>query len=434
MLPVTRPSRPSFRPNRLSLAAGIGAVLLAACGSNTTDGSAAGGTSSLGSGGATSGAATGGTATGGTSAVGSGGVSASGGTQGTAATGGTQLIPLGGTTGSGGDVTGEGGNADVCATVSASAELEPVFLAFAFDVSGSMGKGDHPWHDATLKWDPVVAATRGFFEDPMSAGLTASLTAFPIDADDDERCDAMSYTHPDVDMTELPSTKFGEALDAIRAEDWRGGTPTLAVVQGVLSHVADYRVDHPGHYVLVLVTDGYPQDCDDDSIESVEDAVHAVASDVPTYVIGVKNPPLTDDDGNMAPDTVSNLVGVAEAGGTGTAFIIDTGDPAKTTAAFQTAVDHIRGVAISCSLDVPKPPDGRTFEKDHVLVSYTSGATKTDLVYDADCTGDGGWHYDDLDKPAHVVLCPSTCTTVQTDSKAALAVGFTCETVIKLPR
>jgi hypothetical protein len=402
---------------------------LAACGT-TTDGSGAGGTSSLDSGGATNGAATGGTATGGTA---SGGVSGSGGAQGAAATGGTQLIALGGTTG-GGEVTGEGGNGDVCATVSATAALEPVYLAFAFDVSGSMGKGDHPWHDAKLKWDPVVAATRGFFEDPASAGLTASLTAFPLDAGDDERCDAMSYTHPDVEMTELPSTKFGEALDAIRADDWRGGTPTLAVVEGVLSHVDEYRVEHPGHYVLVLVTDGYPQDCDDDSIDSVEKAVHAAASDIPTYVIGVKNPPLTDDDGNMAPDTVSNLTGVAEAGGTGAAFIIDTGEPAKTTAAFQTAVDQIRGVAISCSLDVPKPPDGRTFEKDHVLVSYTSGSTETELVYDAECTGERGWHYDDLDEPSQVALCPSTCATVQADAAAALAVGFTCETVITLPR
>jgi hypothetical protein len=416
----------------------MAALLVGACGGNKTDASGAGGSASLAAGGARGGAAMGGTATGGTatdggSAVGTGGVSASGGAPGAAASGGTQLIPLGGTTGSGGD-TGEGGNGDVCATVSANAELEPVFLAFAFDVSGSMGKGDHPWHDATLKWDPVVAATRGFFEDPASAGLTASLTAFPIDASDDERCDPMSYTHPDVDMTALPSTKFGEALDAIRAEDWRGGTPTLAVVTGVLSHIDDYRVDHPGHYVLVLVTDGYPQDCDDDSIESVENAVHAVASDIPTYVIGVKNPPLTDDDGNMAPDTVSNLVGVAEAGGTDTAFIIDTGDPAKTTAALQAAVDQIRGVAISCSLDVPKPPGGRTFEKDHVVVSYASGSTQTELVYDADCTGDRGWHYDDLDKPSQVVLCPATCTTVQADAKASLAVGFTCEPVLKLPR
>jgi hypothetical protein len=354
-----------------------------------------------------------------------------GGSGGANASAGSPTITIGGMSGTS---MGAAGTDEVCATVTATATLEPVYLVFAFDVSGSMGKGDHPWHDATLKWDPVVAATRGFFEDAASAGLSASLTAFPIDADEDERCDAASYESPDVPMTELPSTAFGEALDAIRDDDWRGGTPTLAVVEGVLTYLDAYRLDHPGRYAVVLVTDGYPQDCDDDSIESVENAVAAVAADIPTYVIGVKNPPLVDDEGEMAPDTVTNLAGVAEAGGTGAAFIIDTGDPAATGTAFQAAVDAIRGVSIACNLDVPMPPDGRAFEKDHVSVSYTSGGTEMGLTYDAECTLPGAWHYDDLAAPKQVILCPSTCMTVESDPSAELAVGFTCEPVIKLPR
>jgi hypothetical protein len=357
--------------------------------------------------------------------------SGSGGTGGTGASAGGPTISIGGSTG-GTDVGAAGSS--VCATVSAAATLEPVYLAFAFDVSGSMGKGDYPWHDASLKWEPVVAATRSFFEAEASAGLQASLTAFPIDADEDERCDPESYGEPDVAMTELPSSTFGEALDAIREEDWRGGTPTLAVVGGVLTYLDEYRAEHPGKYALVLVTDGYPQDCDDDSIESVADAVAAVASEIPTYVIGVKNPPLTDEDGDEAPDTVTNLAEVAHAGGTGDAFIIDTGDPAATSAAFQAAITAIRGVAVACNLDVPPPPDGRTFEKDHVLVSYTSDGTETALTYDAECALPDAWHYDDLEHPAQVILCPSTCATVETDPSAELSVGFTCEPVIKLPR
>jgi hypothetical protein len=235
-------------------------------------------------------------------------------------------------------------------------------------------------------------------------------------------------------MTPLPSTEFGAALDAIREEDWRGGTPTLAVVGGALATAAMSREAHPGRYAFVLVTDGYPQDCDDDSIESVEKAVGAVAADIPTYVIGVKNPPLTDDDGNSAPDTVSNLVGVAKAGGTETAFIIDTGDPSQTTSAFSAAVEQIRGAAIACNLDVPKPPNGRVFQKDSVVVSYSSGSATTDFVYDAECAGQNGWHYDDLAAPTEVVLCPTTCATVKGDPNAKLGVGFTCEPVIELPR
>jgi len=323
---------------------------------------------------------------------------------------------------------------ELCATVTAMTTLDTVHLAFAFDVSGSMGKGDQPWHDAKLKWDPVVAATRGFFEDPASAGLFASLTAFPVDADEDERCEAKSYTDADVEMQELPSTAFGEQLTKIRSEDWRGGTPTLAVVEGVLESIASYRRDHPGRYALVLVTDGYPQGCDDDSIDSVKEAVHAVASEIPTYVIGVKNPPLVDEDGKAAPDTVSNLAGVAESGGTASPFIIDTGDASKTLTDFQGAIEKIRGVSIACNLKLPLPPDRRTFEKDQVAVGITSGATRTPLSYDESCSVDAAWHYDDVAAPTEVVLCPAACAMVQSTPEAELGVDFTCEPVINLPR
>jgi hypothetical protein len=317
--------------------------------------------------------------------------------------------------------------------VTAEATLEIVHLVFAFDVSGSMGKGDHPWHDAKLKWDPVVAATRGFFEDPASAGLFASLTAFPID-DDDERCDAASYTTPDVEMQELPSDAFGQKLAAIRDDDWRGGTPTLAVIEGSLDYIESYRADHPGRYALVLVTDGYPQGCDDDSIDSVTQAVSAAVADVPTYVIGVKNPPLVDEDGNEAPDTVSNLADVAEAGGTESPFIIATGEADKTARDFQAAIEKIRGVSVACNLKLPLPPDRRTFEKDSVAVNYSAGGSETVLHYDAGCADPTSWHYDDVGQPSEVVLCPDTCAAVQAAPGAQLSVDFTCEPVINLPR
>jgi hypothetical protein len=363
----------------------------------------------------------------GSESSGNGGSPSSGGGGGTIIVGG-----IGGGAGS----AGTAGDPNVCATETATAELEPVHLAFAFDVSGSMGKGDFPWHDASLKWDPVVAATRAFFEDPASAGLTASLTAFPIDADEDERCDADSYTEPDVPMTALPSSDFGEALDEIREGEWRGGTPTLAAVDGVLSSIEEYSEDHPGRYVLVLVTDGYPASCDEDQdrIEAVEEAVAAVAETIPTYVIGVANPPLEDEDGEVAPDTVSDLIRIAVAGRTDTAFLIDTGDPQRTSSAFLEAMAEIRGVTLSCNLAIPEPPNGRTFEKDKVSVQYRSGSETRELPYDAECKNSRGWHYDDVSAPSEVVLCETACGEVQASASASLSVSFTCQTVIDVPR
>src|SRR5690606_4740212 len=211
----------------------------------------------------------------------------------------------------------------------------------------------------------------------------------------------------DVPMTPLPSAAFATALNAVPQEDWIGGTPTLAVMNGMLSYIGQESASNPGRYAIVLVTDGYPQDCDDSSIESVAEVAAAAAGSVSTYVIGVANPPI---DG--APDTVTNLSQIAEAGGTGQAYLIDTGNPDETSAAFAMAIDQIRGSSIACDVQIPEPPSDRSFDKEAVSVTYTlSGAAPTPLDYDPTCLGQA-WHYDDPAAPTRIVLCPDACTTV----------------------
>lgn len=356
----------------------------------------------------------------GTTVVGTGG-SGSGSTTGGSA--GTSII---GTSGSG-TVAGSGGvgGIDACDTVSTGATLQPVYLVFAFDVSGSMGEGDYEWHDRTLKWEPVVAATKAFFEDPASMGFEASLTVFPDGDGEDERCDDATYSMPDVAMTALPATTFGVTLDAIGAAEWRGGTPTLHVVRGTLGQIEAARTANPGHYALVLVTDGYPQGCDDNEIASVVGAVAEAAATTPTYVIGVANPPI---DG--APDTVTDLAAIAQAGGTTDAFIIDTGNPTETVNRFRTVIEQIRDQALSCTIAIPAPPGGRVFDKNRVEVVYQSGAATTPLVYDPTCAMPSAWHYDDPANPTSIELCETACATVQADAMAGLNVNFACEDVI----
>lgn len=315
-----------------------------------------------------------------------------------------------------------------CARQSAKAELQPVYLVFAFDVSGSMGKGDKPWHDRTLKWDPVVAAIRAFLEDPSSQGLAASMTFFPADGGEDARCEAASYQAPSVAMRELPSDEFGRALDAIGMSEWRGGTPTLYVLQGVLDQIARDEQSKPGRYAIVMVTDGYPQDCDEDSIEAVADLARSHAGAVPTYVIGVSNPPIED-----APDVTTNLADIARAGGTGEAYLIDTGNPAQTVADFTATIESIRGASVSCNLAIPQPPAGETFDKTKVSVAYRSAGRDHALAYDAACGGGAQWHYDDPNQPRQIVLCPDACAALSADPSAELNVAFECERVILGP-
>ncbi|WP_437820173.1 vWA domain-containing protein [Sorangium sp. So ce1078] len=349
----------------------------------------------------------------------------------------------GGLPGFGGDLSSSGtsnggssGEGGACATETAEADLEPVYLAFAFDVSGSMGMGDDPWHDKSLKWDPVVAATKQFFDDPLSEGINASLRFFPSEGDNDTKCAAETYLTPEVPMTPLPSPAFAEAIDAITPEtedDWRGGTPTLFVMQGTISYVEAQRQTTPGKYAIVLVTDGYPAGCGsrNNRIELVADeAASALAGGIPTYVIGVANPPIEG-----APETVEDMDDVAVAGGTEHAYLIDTGNPAATSAAFKAAVDAIRGAAVSCTVGIPPAPDGRNFDAQKVRVTYTSGGGEpTALTYDQDCATEDAWRYDSPENPTQIVLCDSTCAAIQADPEAALGVDFTCEDVITIPR
>ena len=93
-------------------------------------------------------------------------------------------------------------------------ELQPVHLAFAFDVSASMGNNHEAWHSRELKWEPVVRATRGFFTAQSSTGLFASLPVFP-GPERSRICTANSYAEPDVPMTPLPSPLFSQAIDDV---------------------------------------------------------------------------------------------------------------------------------------------------------------------------------------------------------------------------
>lgn len=353
---------------------------------------------------------------------------------GTLGTGGTNIVspPAGGNSGStivldtSAVVPRDAGveETSMCKTEQVVTTMVPTRLAFAFDVSGSMGEGDEKWHDKTLKWDPVVAATKGFFADPNSQGIEASLVFFPM-GNETAKCQASTYATPNVPMTMLPSPLFAAAIDK-QAPDG-DGTPSVAVIEGTLSYIRAQRAAKPGKYVLVLATDGYPGLCGSgNTIANAATAVAAARADgIPTYVIGVKNPPITG-----APDVTSNLSQIATAGGTAV-FFLDTGTPSATQQALAKAINEIRGATITCDIKIPEPPVGRTFDKKKVILTYTSGtATPLVLTYDAACAVPNSWHYDDPNLPTRVLLCPSICSTVQADTKAALNVGFACEEVI----
>jgi hypothetical protein len=95
----------------------------------------------------------------------------------------------------------------------------------------------------------------------------------------------------------------------------------------------------------------------------------------------------------------------------------------------------VSGSQVSCELAIPEPETGETVDPAKVNVRYQMGGVAPGSLLPqvpsaADCTGAGGWYYDDNTAPTTITLCPTTCTSVQGDPEANVKVEFGCSTVI----
>lgn len=99
------------------------------------------------------------------------------------------------------------------------------------------------------------------------------------------------------------------------------------------------------------------------------------------------------------------------------------------------------GSKVSCEYAIPDPGNGQTLDPDKVNVDYLPGGNPpAQPIYrvngPGDCTagsGQGGWYYDDNVNPTKIILCPDTCTAVQSDPNAKVDVRFGCQSVFKPP-
>lgn len=101
---------------------------------------------------------------------------------------------------------------------------------------------------------------------------------------------------------------------------------------------------------------------------------------------------------------------------------------------FNTVAHGIVGAArIDCRWQIPSPPAGQRFDQRLVNVRYTPSADRStqNIAYvggASQCRFGGGWYYDDPASPRNIVVCPSTCSTLQQDSAARVDVLFGCAT------
>jgi hypothetical protein len=240
-------------------------------------------------------------------------------------------------------------------------------------------------------------------------------------------CRPATYATPATPIAELPGAQAAlvAAIEAAGPEDG-GLTPSGPALQGAIDQASSWAQAHPERQVVaVLATDGLPTLCEPVEITAVAKLAEEgrlLTPAISTFVIGVFGP--------ADADAPANLNSIAESGGTGKAFLVDTaGDVQKQ---FRDALNKIRATGLSCELAVPTAMDGKAVDYNQVNVTFDSGSGPANLLGVANlagCGADGGWYYDvdpEKETPKRIVACPSTCTKFQQTDMGSVQIRLGC--------
>ena len=210
----------------------------------------------------------------------------------------------------------------------------------------------------------------------------------------------------------------GEINQSLKAHGPTANTPSAPALHGAVVHAREWATAHPDHTtIVVLATDGVPTVCPAEaSLAQLVNATKQSAQDgvsgspkIKTFVIGVV----------LFGDMISkgNLNQIAQAGRTGSAFIIDPNQDLTTQ--FSQTLETIRGASMTCEFKIPDT--GVTLDYGMVNVIYTNESGDPFPVYyvgdlaHCDATT-GGWYYDtdpQQSAPSRIMLCPASCEFMQ---------------------
>jgi hypothetical protein len=220
------------------------------------------------------------------------------------------------------------------------------------------------------------------------------------------KCDVADYSTPDVPIGD--ATNRTALIGSLRARQPNGLTPRGPALQGALAQARAWADQNPGRQVVtVLATDGFPTECDPLEIPDIAALARDAASSpegVKTFVIGVFG------DIDLGQDGDARLNALAQAGGTGEAFVINTTRAANVADEFLNALNVIRTTAVGCEFRLDPAV---ALDLDKVNLKVTAGGAESQLfnVPGADaCNGGGqGWYYvrDDNGNPLQINVCPA---------------------------
>ncbi len=343
-------------------------------------------------------------------------------------------------------------DAPACATSIVKADKIPLDIFIMLDRSSSMSDSV----SGGTKWTTVTSALDTFVQQPGLDGISVGIQYFGVPAGGatcsaltctvaadcgaaacgpctsgvclgffasaGDSCTASDYATPAVEIAPLPGAAAA-LVASIGMHSPTTGTPTSAALQGAVDHSKAWATAHPGDAVVaVLATDGDPSGCDESlpHIDAIAATAFAGTPSIPTFVIGVG-------------PSLSSLNGIAAAGGTTSAFLVDTGG--NTNQQFLDAMNAIRHAALGCQYLVPTPVSGSpNFDEVNVVYQPGGGGAAQTFPYvmtQANCPASGdGWYYNNPANPTQIILCGSTCSRIEGDTTGEVDVTLGCSTVI----
>jgi hypothetical protein len=154
---------------------------------------------------------------------------------------------------------------------------------------------------------------------------------------------------------------------------------------------------------VALVTDGFPTECDPQdpaSLAQIAANAYQGSPRVLTYVVGLQTG-----------EALDNLGQIAQAGGTGQAYIIKGGSISQD---FVSAMRRATSAAMPCEIKIP--PSATPTRANELFLEYTPAATAVqEHIPGLDDAGQcasatDGWYYDAPPPAAtKVIVCPQTC-------------------------
>jgi hypothetical protein len=363
--------------------------------------------------------------------------------------------PLGGLLGDGAsDELAQGtsdglGGFEACAGQTAGAEVAPTVLQLIVDTSGSMDQ-DAPGATRGSKWEATRRALLAAV-DEMPAATAVGVLFYPDLAngpngnnDNDDDVDGAECFDQEVDVAlQVLGNAGSQQRQALRRsfqdQDPRGPTPTHDAYRFGVQQLQASTL--PGPRFAVVITDGVPTFSDgcsiagrggpDNAVDSgplVPEAASSLSLGVKTFVIGSPG-------SQGARESLSRM---AEAGGTASAGCSHTGpdychfdmtEAQDFASALSTALGQIAGLALSCSYEIPVPPNGGEIDFNQINVLFKPAGAEPELIARSPGQGcDDGWQYSP--DQTQVLLCGDTCARVR-DANGSLTLQFGCATRIR---